>query len=860
MASDAVVDEPITVDQEHLLKRELLRMQISKESAALDNMINLDQLGFPFLLPNGKYSPADAYPLCSYILRTFVVDFPVVQKADQKFWQETVQPFIQGLASKDVSSSADRDEATKRRRVGRVCKRWILLFFVAGLGTNRSKTGDEKGNESESEEKEAEKEAIEGDETSNDAAEGTDTAPKEASSEPLQMWPGAFGAVIGVRETSSSGFIRSKTRSEYIIECFFNGSNTPVYVARPWADFVELQKQIAASFPGKRMPSLPHKTLKNTQTVHKNEEITLLREPQRLTLREYVKRLCQIPRVAQSDLFLDFLFRDPIDLTPEIRHDIEARLALDRQRMLDQMRFRDIITEREATLGQYVGEIKEEIREGNALPKLFLELKTKKQVEDMSPLLQKAVEWVSVQVAKFLFDLFIGSDSGPDMYNQVKRLHQLMPYTTIRGILKLSNPALILKKLTELFMATPFGKTSLVQQMFIRILNDDMVTQEKLISDLEARLPEEKKIIKAMETYIYEDHYSRVALQQRAHDSRIDLLLEICRSYCDKTTAKNLSDWHQRWQQVVDDPLISGEEDPKVEKYSQLKDLLKLKVRARDKEVMREFWADGLTIKFIREIVNLTYDVFIDIFRYANVSASFGDFQSFMEDLLDYINFATTKVVLDSSEIVDGLLGVLKKHQNSVFKFINRVYSRDVGFFVDIVEWSSLFVAFVQRRKQNLNTLDLLDLMKTSKHADPKLVRDELEQLNVWLQRRKETASAARTIPTLSDNADDFPMAQHMEISDVGLNWDDVDFGMAEVERDDIEEFIADPWTDLTKDQVTLERLRREKLAQAEARKAQMAPRPEMKETEKLLPEFEEMLYDVLKGAKLEKVVLKDIH
>lgn len=859
MASDAVVENPITVDEEHLLKRELLRMQISKESAALDNMINLDQLGYPFVLPNGKYSPADTYPLCSYILRTFVVEFPVVQKADDKFWLETVQPFIQGLASKDVSSSADRDEATKRRRAGRVLKRWILMFFVAGLGSNRSKSDKDEKEKSEAD-KDAADDAIEADVAEEKADDSADAPPKEEEeAPPLQMWPGAFGAVIGVREVSSSGFIRSKTHSEYIIECFFNGASTPVYVARSWADFVDLNKKIAASFPGKRMPGLPYKTLKNTQAVHKDEEITLLREPQRLTLREYVKRLCQIPRVAQSDLFLDFLFRDPIELTQEMRNDIEARLALDRQRMLDQMRFRDIISEREATLGKYVGEIKEQIREGDALPKLFLELKTKKQVEDMSPLLQKAVEWVSVQVAKFLFDIFIGSDSGPDMYSQVKRLHQLMPYTTIRGILKLSNPAVILKKLTELFMATPFGTTSLVQQMFIRILNDDMVTQEKLISDLEARLPEEKKIIAAMETYIHEDHYSRVALQQRAQDSKIDLLLEIARSYCDRATVKNVGDWHQRWQQVVADPQITGDEDPKVEKYSQLKDLLKLKVRARDKEVMREFWADPHTIKFIREIVNLTYDVFIDIFRYANVSASFGDFQSFMEDLLDYINYATTKVVLDSTQIVDGLLGVLKKHQNSVFKFINRVYSRDVGFFVDIVEWSSLFVAFVQRRKQNLNTVDLLDLIKKSKRADPKLVRQELEELNAWLIRRKETASAARTIPTLSDNADDFPMAQHLEIGDVGLNWDDVDFGMAEVERDDIEEFIADPWTDLTKDQVTLERFRREKQAMSEARKAQMAPRPEMKETAKLLPEFEEMLYDVLKGAKLEKVVLKDI-
>lgn len=842
----------LTIEQEHLLKRELLRLQLSKESEALDNMVNIDQLGFPFLLPNGKTSSGSDYPLCSYVLHNFIVGFPLIKKADMKFWQQTCQPFIQGLASKDISSSADRDEATKRRRIGRILKRLIMLFFVAGLGTNREKPKVKTAKEF------PKPAAIEDD--VNKKIENVDISEPDKGI-PLNMetelpYVGPYGAVLGVREIITTSYIRNKTQSEYIIECFFDRGSKPAYVARKWSDFVELQKKISFSFPGKKMPVLPHKTLQNTKMTFKGREWELLREPQRVTLRNYIHKLCHIPRVARSDIFLDFLFKDRIDLTFEEREDIEARLALDRQRLDDKHKFREIVKEREVRLHDYIGQIKEQILHDDALPKIFMEIKTYKRVEDMSPLVQKFVEWCLVQFAEFLYDIFVASDSSPEMFSQVKRLHNLMPYTTMRGILKLSNPALIMKKMTDLFMATPFGNKSIIQQMFIRILNDDMQNQEKLIADLEGTI-EHKDLIAALEEYIKEDHYSRIALQQRAADDQVDIVMEIIRTYCSRERAKEVALWHKEWQDIVKDSQRSEDEEPAVVSFSRLKDLLKLKIRARDKDLLRDFWGDPQTIKFIREIVNLTYDVFIEVFRYANVSESLGDFQKFMDDFVSYVDYATRKAVLDSNQVVDNLLELLQRHQNSIFKFVNRVYSRDTGFFIDLIEWLTLFVSFVQLRKEEKNRLDLLSLVESSKVASSEKVQEELQALEAWLQKRKETAEASIT-PT--SKSDDFPTAaNNFDISDVGLSWEDVNYGLAEVDRDDVEEFLPDHRIDLTNDQVTLERMRREKLASLEARKAHLSQRPEMTETAKLLPSFEKMLCNTLVHAKVEKFDLSTL-
>lgn len=843
----------LTIEEEHLLKRELLRLEMNHESEGLDNMVNLDQLGTPFALPNGQFADGSDYPLCSYVLRNYVVSFPLIKNAKPKFWTETTQPFIQGIASKEISSSADRDETTKRRRMGKVIKRMLLLFFVAGLGSNRKKIKNTEVSDS-----------VEGlnlneDETSAKSVQSTDsknskTSEKSEATDSISTpevapssFNGTFATVLGCREITSSGIMK-KTHSEYILECFHDRQSRPVYVARSWQDFVTLSKQLSQSLPGKRLPSLPLKTLKNTVLViNDKEEVVLLREPQRVLLRQYLKQLCFIPRAAQSSIFQTFLFKNPIVLSPVECNDIENRLALDKTRYLSEQEFLTLTLERERKLGKYIAEIKNQILLEDALPKLFMEMKMHQRVEDMSPLLQKFVEWCLVQLAGVLFNLFIAKDTSPELFSQVKRLHNLLPYTAMRGILKLSNPAIIFKKMTDLFMATPFGSKSLLQQMFIKLLNDDMKSQEVLIAELEQQIPE-KDIIKAIELYIESDYYTRNALQQLAMDEKVDLIVEIVRTHA-KSRNREVMNWYKEWNKTVH----SENEDlgnKHADKYSQLKDLLKLKVRAHDKQVMQDFWAEAETMKFIREIVNLTYDVLIDIFKYANISESLGDFQKFMNDFISYVSYATSEVVLNSRQMVNDLLGVLKKHQNSIFKFINKVYARDEGFFIDLVQWMALFVEFIKRGKCDQNKLDLLGLVENSKSADPVIVKKELAELQAWLDKRRKTASESTAGLKTTD---DFPVTSQFELSDLGLTAEDVDFGVAEVENENFEEFVLDPSQEVN-DPVLLERLRIQKQKDIEARKAQLQPRPLMKETAKLLPAFKTMVFEVLGEAKLDPV------
>lgn len=845
--------------QENLLKRELLRLQISDESTALDNLVNVDLLGAPFVTPAGEHADGHDMPLLSYLFRTFIVSFPLLSSASEKFWVEVAQPFIQGLASKDISSSADRDEATKRRRLGRIAKRMILMLFVAGTSSNspQPKTDRYSGADKNVGPQSQPVELMRG--------------PKEANYEQPAEQKGknaraAVGTVIGVRTPSSSTMFKSN-HTEYIVEAKYMGQ-PPVWTLHTYQDFANLNQRLIKLFPGKPLARFPSKIKADSKVVVQGEVRELARERQRTTLRSYLLRLSSIPKVAQCEPFLEFLFKDKVPhLSDEEVDDVLARLALDKQHEVDSKRFYELAAEREKKLTASLGEIKSEILLEDALPRLFLELRAHDKVEDMSPLLQKFVEWCLIEVASAIYHILISRDDSPELFGQMKRLHQLMPYKVMQGILMMSNPALIMKKLTDLFMATPFGGKSLLQQMFIRVLNDDIRSQDALLDELEPLIGNEE-IIRVLQKYAWTDHYTREAVNDYATASGIDLVLAILESSVPPVSPEILSTityWHSKWQEAVQG--LCPEDLPEVERYSQLKDFLKLTVRKRDKDIMKDFWAEPLTIKFIREALDLFYNVLIEIFRTTRMSESVGDLERFVSDIIAFVEYADGGIAMDPNQMVERLIELCRAHQNSVFKFIHRVYSQDSGFFIELVDWLSLFVNFIRAGKRGDNKLDLLGLVKTQAARgviDVTKLQHELDVLDQWLVRRKRTAdprlvvalpAAAETESSLENGEQ---QQSNFSITDIGLTWEDIDFGLAEAEVDDQEGFVPELTVDMAEDAVARERKRRERWEEVQKRLAQMSERPNSREIAKMLGAFSQMLNETLSRSHIEPTRLQD--
>lgn len=64
-------------------------------------------------------------------------EFPFLDKAKEKeFWQDKLQTFLESFASKNISSSEDRLEETKRRKLAQKAQKLVELMMVSGVRTS----------------------------------------------------------------------------------------------------------------------------------------------------------------------------------------------------------------------------------------------------------------------------------------------------------------------------------------------------------------------------------------------------------------------------------------------------------------------------------------------------------------------------------------------------------------------------------------------------------------------------------------------------------------------------------------------------------------------------------------------------
>src|SRR6266480_182668 len=125
-----------------------------------------------------------------------------------------------------------------------------------------------------------------------------------------------------------------------------------------------------------------------------------------------------------------------------------------------------------------------DIVESNGLTKLFKEIKDKQTIGDLSLQYQKFAEWLRIEVAATVYHLFLAEDNSPELFAQAKRIHSLIPYSILKNVIRIANPAAVMAGVLDLFLAQPFGARSLLQRIFSMTLSDGVKAHQKSIDAL----------------------------------------------------------------------------------------------------------------------------------------------------------------------------------------------------------------------------------------------------------------------------------------------------------------------------------------------------------------------------------------
>ncbi|KAL8705229.1 MAG: hypothetical protein Q9201_001645 [Fulgogasparrea decipioides] len=888
----------LTGKQEHYLKRELLSQQVDFEITELASTTALQRFGAPFRSDYGEVAPVDSdLPILRFIFVHHVRNFPFLDQAREKeFWQDKLQVFLELFAEKHISSSEDRLEESKRRKLAIKAKKLVELMMVSGIPTASGYEERIRFSELEVVDRGAQDQGL------------LVNAPEGHS---INGWD---VNVAGVRTTSVKRTIRYHQHAEFIIRVRQSGKPDH-YVGRRYGEFAKLHKRLRTELPGKVLAPLPRKNKSSTASTffsggddddassvssvsthntgfthddggslrglvgkshrrgpsltpdrasprasgeYRGERITLYREDQRVSLRAFLRTFLQNQQIAESKAMHDFHTSNVIKLNEEELEDLDRRKAMDKKRIEEQKQFYEIARQRAKELDVYMERFRRDIVERNGLTTLFKEIKEKERIADLTTEYQKFAEWLRIEVAATIYHLFLAEDNSPELFAQAKRIHSMTPYTALKQVIRFANPAMVMSGVLDLFLAQPFGTRSLAQRIFGYALNDGIKAFQRSIDALVTKINNDV-FCEKLKQFVNADEHTKNYVRSEAAVNGVDLVVAILQSehIVPQLSPEQIGqafNAYVAWNNTVenvDDDMKAG-----AQLFAYLKQLLKMYTRQRDKAMMLSVIEEPVTLHLFRDLFTIFYEPLIRVYKSANVYNSVTDFAAFMDDMFRVLEAAQRQdVSADPNQTVQSFIDLCARHQDNFYKFVHEVHIHDNGLFTQLMGWLEGILEFLRHGpkggKLDMNALfqGAVDVHQIDKNA----AIQEIDNLIKWQEERKKwhqdktrQKMAAETSSSSGGGAaiGSPPGSATFRSSDFGLDQSDLadldgadDSESGGASADDSEE-DADP--------IAHERKRRMRNQDHLRRTAGEPVKPEVKELKNLREGFLSMLRMVL--------------
>ena len=267
---------------------------------------------------------------------------------------------------------------------------------------------------------------------------------------------------------------------------------------------------------------------------------------------------------------------------------------------------------------------------------LFQEIKEKNTIQKLSLQYQKFAEWLRIEVAATIYHLFLAEDNSPELFAQAKKIHSLIPYTVIKNVIRIANPAAVMSGILDIFLAQPFGARSLMQRIFSLTLNDGIRNFQKAIESLIVKIGDDV-FVKKLRSYTDAEEHIKIAIREEAIADDVDIIVAVLRSELlepplGPEQIGRLYNAYVAFNSAVenvDDELKQG-----AQLFSYLKQLMKLFMRQRDKAMMLRLVEEPVTLQLFRDLFTIFYEPLVRVYKSANVYDSVTDFAVFIDDMI----------------------------------------------------------------------------------------------------------------------------------------------------------------------------------------------------------------------------------
>lgn len=346
------------------------------------------------------------------------------------------------------------------------------------------------------------------------------------------------------------------------------------------------------------------------------------------------------------------------------------------------------------------------------------------------------------RVAATLYHLFLAEDNSPELFAQAKRIHSLVPYTLMKNVIRIANPAAVMTGVLDLFLAQPFGSRSLLQRIFSMTLNDGIKAFQKSIDALAAQV-DDPILCQKLKAFTDADETVKNEIRNEATAEDVDLIVAILRSeyIAPEITTEQVGkvfNAYVAWNFAVDH--VDQEMQEGAQWFAHLKQLLKLYTRQRDKAMMLSIVEEPVTLQLFRDLFTIFYEPLVRVYKSANVYNSITDFAQFADDAIAVIEKCQRQdVSADPNQTVQAFIDLCERHQSSFYKFVHEVHLHDNGLFGSLMSWIEDILEFLRHgpRGGRLDMNALLHGAKDVGQVDKDKALQEINALIKWHEDRK---------------------------------------------------------------------------------------------------------------------------
>ncbi|CAE6391884.1 unnamed protein product [Rhizoctonia solani] len=759
--------QTLTPLRAHYLKKTLISLQFSEELKLLTtqpsnpNVSTLSYLGAPFTsLPRDV--PRQDLPFLRFMFRQFALTFPFLAAAPKDFFPNKLQPFIASVVARNLSSatnlleSDDETQTNDGQQMLSKAEKHLALLFGASM---KLVENEEVVRLSQADLARIEK-AAERRRKKAEAAGG--------------KRPEVFDVnVIAVRAITDKGRVRSKVHEEFVIRTRRTGQ-PDVFVSRRYGDFKSLADELrkhhpmeeirppppkdrsqvvvstptstgfsirsylygsgtGTSTPTSGAPASPTPTNDSAETLGSlgsptsgsMQSPSLSREKNRLTLRGYLHGLLShSSNIASSPVLRSFLLSNPIRLTDEERRDAERREEADRVREEGKKKFAEEIAARIEALRGAVRGVRGDMMGADGLSRIFATIKSTQDVRDLPADYQAVLEWARISLASTVFQHLVAADSASETLANLKRLHGLMPYFVMKGILKVSNPMAMIRGMLDLFLATPFGGKSLLQRMFTSSLSEEVRALQEDIQAVEDKV-DDPILCEKIKQFINAPPEVQKIFKADAVAEKLNIISVILRSEAPPTLNRpqlhrvmRANRAHAEYMRHRTDLSDSDEDEgPQNEDawlFEDLTVLLKLYARLRDREQLIALifeasgFTRGTTSELLKDIITIFYTPLAQVYKAASIADSLGDLQSFINDLIRTVEQIDELGQLNPHRTVQAFIDLVARHEQAFYSFVHKVHSKGEGLFDSLMKWIELFIGLMREGLGNPTSMEFI--------------------------------------------------------------------------------------------------------------------------------------------------------